>query len=147
MISPARRLCWHGIMLFLLGLFTGVLIPAFTNPRMGLSAHLAAVQSGMFVVLVGLLWPQLRLSARAAAATVPLLLVATYGTWVALVMAATFGTSRSTPIAGAGFTGSGVAELSVTLLIGTASLAALVGTVLVLRGLGGGEVGSGPEGR
>ena len=39
--ETSRQLCWHGILLFLLGLVTGVLIPAFTNERMGLTAHLA----------------------------------------------------------------------------------------------------------
>ncbi len=45
-----RRLSWHGVLLVLLGLFTGVVIPLFTNLRMGLSAQLAGVQNGMLML-------------------------------------------------------------------------------------------------
>ena len=35
-----RRLMWHGMCLFLLGLLTGFVESRFTNVRMGLAAHL-----------------------------------------------------------------------------------------------------------
>src|SRR5438552_3971228 len=35
-----RRLMWHGMLLFLLGLLTGLVEQHFSNPRMGLAAHL-----------------------------------------------------------------------------------------------------------
>jgi hypothetical protein len=35
-----RRMAWHGMALFLLGLITGLLEQYFHNPRMGLAAHL-----------------------------------------------------------------------------------------------------------
>ena len=59
----SRQLCWHGALLFLLGLLVGGLVGTFANPRMGLSAHLAAVQNGMFLLIAGLLWPRLQLQA------------------------------------------------------------------------------------
>jgi len=34
------------------------------DPRMALSSHLEGVMNGMFLVLVGLLWPRLSLSRR-----------------------------------------------------------------------------------
>src|SRR6185312_16024730 len=40
MQDQARRLLWHGIFLFLLGLITGLAVPIISNHRMGLSAHL-----------------------------------------------------------------------------------------------------------
>jgi hypothetical protein len=46
--NKTRRLIWHGIFLFMLGLLTGVAIPALTNPRMGVSAHLEGVLNGIF---------------------------------------------------------------------------------------------------
>lgn len=51
-----------GLALFLLGLLTGLAIPAMKNPRMGLSSHLEAVLNGMFLVLLGLLWPHVELT-------------------------------------------------------------------------------------
>jgi len=47
--------------LFLLGLLTGFAVPALKNPRLALSSHLEAVLNGMFLVLLGLLWPHLQL--------------------------------------------------------------------------------------
>jgi hypothetical protein len=45
-----RRLMWHGILLFLLGLVTGLAEQRFTNPRMGLAAHLEGVMNGTFLI-------------------------------------------------------------------------------------------------
>jgi hydroxylaminobenzene mutase len=65
-----RRLIWHGIFLFFLGLLTGFLVNrAFTNPRMGLSAHLEGVMNGTFLAVLGAVWGELRLPARATTAT------------------------------------------------------------------------------
>ena len=48
-----RRLMWHGMFLFLLGLITGLFEQRFTNIRMGLSAHLEGVMNGIFLVALG----------------------------------------------------------------------------------------------
>lgn len=135
--GQARRLAWHGVLLFTLGLATGVPIGAFTNPRMGLSAHLTGVQNGMALMLFGILWPELRLAARTRAIAFGLLLASLYGLWADLTLAAILGTSRATPIAGAGHHGSAAAELGVTAVLYATSIAVLVAVPLVLRGLGG----------
>ena len=135
--AQARRLAWHGVLLFVLGLATGVPIAAFTNPRMGLSAHLTGVQNGMALMLFGILWPELRLSGRIRGVTFTLLLASLYGFWADLTLAAALGTSRATPIAGAGHQGSAVAEAAVTVGLYATSVAILVAAPLVLRGLGG----------
>ena len=59
---------WHGILLFLLGLLTGFLVPALANPRMGVSAHLEGVMNGSFLVILGLIWGDLRWSSKMAVA-------------------------------------------------------------------------------
>src|SRR5580658_10869352 len=46
MEDTPRRLMWHGMFLFLLGLLTGFLEPHFINMRMGLAAHLEGVMNG-----------------------------------------------------------------------------------------------------
>src|SRR5580658_2776794 len=77
MQDQARRLLWHGVFLFLLGLITGLAIPIINNHRMALSAHLEALLNGILLLALGCLWPQLRLSERAAGAAFWLAL---YGT-------------------------------------------------------------------
>ena len=53
-MGPAnRRLMWHGMLLFLLGLVTGLIERRFTNMRMGVSAHLEGVMNGIFWLLCG----------------------------------------------------------------------------------------------
>ena len=135
-ISEAeRRLCWHGVLLFLLGLITGVLVPALTNSRMGLSAHMAGVQNGMVLAILGLLWPKVSLSEPQARWAASLSVFSMYAIWLALFLAAAFGTSRATPIAGAGFQGATWQEWSVAALLYPGSVAILVAAALVLYGL------------
>lgn len=55
----ARRLWRNGLALFTFGLAFGFVFKALPNARAGLTAHLSAVQSGTFLVALGLLWPQL----------------------------------------------------------------------------------------
>lgn len=57
-----RRLMWHGMFLFLLGLVTGLLEQRFTNMRMGVWAHLEGVMNGIFLVALGAIWTEVRLS-------------------------------------------------------------------------------------
>lgn len=61
MKSNDRRLMWHGMFLFLLGLVTGLLEQRFTNVRMGLSAHLEGLMNGTFLVALGAICSAVRL--------------------------------------------------------------------------------------
>lgn len=131
----ARRLCWHGVLLFLLGLVTGVFIPSFMNTRMALSAHLAGVQNGMALLLFGLLWQHLSLSAAQEKIAVWSGISSMYAIWLALGFAALFGTSQATPIAGAGFSSGALQEGFVTTLLYSGSIAILVSVCVILFGL------------
>src|SRR5712664_1594506 len=101
-----RRLLRHGMTLFFLGLLTGFLIPAMTNPRGGLAAHLEGVMNGTFLVAVGLAWSDLHFSRRAAVIAYWLLLFGTYVNWGATTASGVFGTHSGAEIAGAGHHGS-----------------------------------------
>ena len=69
-MSPTeRRLCLSGLLLFFLGLPLGFVIHSLPNSRVGLSAHLNAVQSGTALMVLGLLWPRIKLSPRLAGVT------------------------------------------------------------------------------
>jgi (hydroxyamino)benzene mutase len=129
----AQHLLFHGTLLFLLGLINGAVIPLFLNKRMGLSAHLAGVQNGLALIAFGLIWMY---------ADVPLAVVAywsalfsMYGIWIGLVLAGVWGTSRSTPIAGKGYSASIAKENIVTWVIKSASVAAILATSLLVIGL------------
>lgn len=68
-MSPTeRRLCQSGLLLFFLGLPLGFAIHSLPNPRVGLSAHLNAVQSGTALMVLGLIWPRINIAPRFAAA-------------------------------------------------------------------------------
>jgi (hydroxyamino)benzene mutase len=68
MEDSRRRLIWHGMFLFLLGLLTGFVETKFANPRMGLAAHLEGVMTGTFLVALGAVWMEVRLPLKLKAA-------------------------------------------------------------------------------
>lgn len=103
----------HGLLLFFLGLVTGFAVPAMANPRAGLAGHVEALMNGMFLVLVGLAWPRLQLSTRAGRFVGWLLLFGAYANWAGTTASGILGTSKGTPIAGAGFQASPIAENAV----------------------------------
>lgn len=132
-MSPAARgLVWHGVLLFLLGLVNGLAVPWFVNPRMALAAHVDAVTSGTFLMAVGLAWSAARFRPAAETPARILVLVGMYAIWVALVLAAALGTSRMTPIAGAGHHGTAAAEALVDAVLVAGSVALITGCALLL---------------
>ena len=135
MNDSALRLCRHGALLFVLGLVNGALVSALTNSRMGLYAHLAGVQNGMVLLIFGLVWQRLRLSQRAFRVAELSSIFSMYAIWGALLLAAVFGTSRTTPIAGAGFEGTLWQEGIVAVLLYAGSAGILLGAGLVFFGL------------
>ena len=125
----------NGMLLFILGLLNGLVIPFFKNPRMGLSAHLAGVQSGMVLLLFGFLWTHISLPENILAACYWLSLYSMYAIWLALLLATIWGSSRSTPIAGAGFQATKTQEQIVQLLLVSGSIAIIVAASALLWGL------------
>ncbi len=130
-----RALMKHGMVLFLLGLITGLVIPQLHNPRMGVSAHLEGLLNGIFLAVLGLGWEELRLGERGQKVGYALVLFAAYTNWSATLLAAIFGTSKLTPIAGAGFVGPAAAEAVVSVLLVALSLAMIAALILFIKGL------------
>ena len=131
-----RRLVWHGVLLFLLGLLGGTAVSAMANPRMGLSAHVGTVLNGTFIVALGAGWDVLELSLRARVAAFWLVVAGSYGGCLGLLLAAVLGTHDSTPIHGAAQSAGYWAETLVAVTLTVPGIALLVGTALVLLGLG-----------
>jgi hydroxylaminobenzene mutase len=105
MREKGQSLLALGVVLFMLGLLSGFAIQAMANPRMGLAGYLEGVMNGTFLMVVGVAWVRLNLSARLESVTYWLVLYGTYANLLFVQMAAIFGTSRTTPIAGAGYQG------------------------------------------
>jgi hydroxylaminobenzene mutase len=141
----ARRLMFHGMLLFLLGLVTGLVVPALTNPRMGVSAHLEGVMNGTFLAVLGLVWRELRLGPRALRFTFGLALYGTYVNWASTTLAAAFGTSELTPIAGAGHAGAPWQEGLVNFGLISLTFAMLGCLTLAVLGLRGRDAQSHPS--
>jgi hydroxylaminobenzene mutase len=127
-------LCQRGVLLFLLGLLAGLGQGIYRNPRVGLSAHMTGVQSGIALMAFGLLWPHLGIARGWAAPVAHTLSLSFYAIWFALVLAAFFGASKVLPIAGKGFSAKPWQEAVVSTLMIAGSLACIfaVGAVLVL---------------
>ena len=115
--TQAHRLIQLGVLLFLLGLFVGMAVPALANPRMGLASHLEGIINGIFLIALGAIWNRLVLSAVWLKTLFGLLIYGTFANWLATLLAAIWGAGRSMPIAGQGQTSSPSKELIVGLLI------------------------------
>lgn len=131
----ARHLMQAGFLLFLMGLLVGFAVPAFTVPRMGLASHLEGVMNGMFLVLLGLVWPKLHLGPRARRSTFWLALYGTFANLAATLVAAIWGAGRMMPLAAGGREGSPGQEAVIQVLLVTLSLSMVAVCVLVLVGL------------
>lgn len=116
MIYAALLLGKAGFFLFTLGLALGVAIPRLKNPRMGLSAHLTAVQGGLALLAFALFWTNFAIGDWAAMPIAFSLAASTYLLVAGLVLAALTGASRALPIAGQGFKGSPATEMAVSIL-------------------------------
>lgn len=134
-----RRLLVAGSVLFLIGLLTGFAVPLFHNPRSGLSAHLEGVMNGIFLLAMGAVWGRVALSSKLRRAAEALLLVGAYANWLGTLLSAALGTSKTTPIAGAGFSAAPAQETLVTSLLGISALAMVFGIGIAAVGLSRGR--------
>ena len=121
-----------GVVLVVFALLVGLAIPALAVPRLGVAAHVNGVVGGLALLVLGLLWPHLRLGSRALGACFWLAVYAFFtatlmprlgAAWAAgatmLPLAA--GTARGTPlqeaILSAGLVTAGVAVFALFVLL------------------------------
>ena len=130
------RLLQLGVLLFLFGLITGFATPVAANPRMALTSHLEGVLNGMFLLIIGLLWPRLAIGPRSAGLVFGLLVYGTFANWGTTLVAALWGAGETMmPLAGAGYTGTSAQELLITFGLLSLSVAMLVACPILLWGL------------
>ena len=130
-----RRLMWHGMFLFLLGLVTGFAEQNFANVRMGLAAHLEGVMNGTFLVALGAIWTEVKLPPLAKAIAYWTALYGTYVNWLVTTLAAVFGTAALSPISAAGHSGLPWQESLITAGFLTVGVVIVASSILVLWGL------------
>jgi (hydroxyamino)benzene mutase len=135
MNEKKRQLLWHGMFLFLLGLLVGLVEQKFTNTRMGLAAHLEGVMNGTFLIALGAIWTEVKLSHGLKAAAYWSALFGAYGNWAITTLAAIFGTAAMSPITGIGHRGLPWQESIVTIGFTALGIAIVVASILVLCGL------------
>ncbi len=125
-----------GLILFLIGLLTGFAVPAMKNPRMGLSSHLEGVLNGMFLVVLGLLWPHVHLAHVWGVAAVVLIVYSAYANWLATLLAAAWGAGRRfAPIAAGDHEAAKIKESISDFLLISLSAAIVIGVIIVIVGL------------
>lgn len=116
-----RTLLIAGSFLFFLGLLNGFMIPFFSHVRGGLSAHLAAVQGGMALLIFGLMMKYIKLSASKVKYAAWLNIYSMYAAWTALLLSATWGVEKSelqkTIIKSFAFTGGAATTTGVALIL------------------------------
>jgi hydroxylaminobenzene mutase len=131
MEEVSSTLSFMGALLFLLGLLTGFAIPKFRSPRIGVSAHLDAIESGLGLIAFGLLLLHLRLSVGWASFIGHTMWISLYLLWIGLLVGAAYGTGKSLPIAGAGLVAKEWQENTARTLISIGSIGA-VGAIVAL---------------
>lgn len=134
-----RRLMWHGMFLFLVGLLTGFAEQHFANIRMGLAAHLEGVMNGTFLLALGAAWSEVRLSPSTKAIAYWTALYGTYANWLVTTLAAVFGTAALSPITGAGHSGQPWQESFITIGFLSVGIAIVASCVLTLWGFRAGK--------
>jgi hydroxylaminobenzene mutase len=142
--KAGHRLLQLGIFLFLIRLLTGFAVPQLANPRMRLASHLEGILNGIFLVLLGLLWPRLSLSRFWLAIAFWLAIYGTFANWAATLMAAIWGAGASMPIAAVGHRGTPFQEGIIDFFLWTLSGAMIAVSILVLWGL---RLGSSKQGQ
>lgn len=125
-----------GLALFLLGLFTGFAVPAMKNPRMGLASHIEAHMNGLFLIVLGLLWPYVELTRTWETVAVALLVYGAWANWFATLLSGLWGAGgRMMSIAASEHIGSDAKEGFIKFMLISLSIADVVGVILVLWGV------------
>lgn len=125
-----------GLVLFLLGLLTGLVVPRMRNPRMGVASHLEGVTNGPFLMVTGLIWPRIHLNHALHVVVVVLLAYGTYANWLSTQLAAIWGAGRRfAPMAAGDHQATAGRERLIDALLVSLSLAMVGGSVLLLVGL------------
>lgn len=129
-----NRLVLGGLQLFFLALLTGLLLVAspswMANPRGVMAGHLEAAMNGMFLILVGVFYNRVSLSATQSMVCRATLLYSTFANWFFTTLSGILGSSDATPIAGAGHHASPVVEQFILVALVSVAITMVIAVVL-----------------
>ncbi len=135
-LRQGRYLLQGGMLLFLLALLIGLVVHKLEVPRLGLSAHLLGITQGLFLMVLGLLWPKLILSRVLSWAALVLVLYGCLAAWSANLLGAAWGAGNSMlPFAAGQARGSVLQETIIRVGLRTAAASLIAGSLAVIWGL------------
>jgi hydroxylaminobenzene mutase len=135
-LREGHRLLQVGMLLFLLALLVGLAVPRFAVPRLGLSAHLLGIMQGIFLMVIGVLWPRLRLTRAVSRLGCYLALYGCVAAWTANVLAGIWGAGNSMlPMAAGQARGNALQEGMIATGLITAALSLISAAIVILWGL------------
>jgi len=133
--QQAHRLIQVGLLIFLCALLVGLAVPRFAVPRLGLSAHLLGLLQGLFLMLVGLLWPRLQLGSMAARVAFWALVYGCLAAWGANLLGAIWGAGNTLlPMAAGAAHGSTTQEMIIAVGLRSSAVALIAGLLLLVWG-------------
>jgi hydroxylaminobenzene mutase len=135
MKNQSNRLIYFGVLLFFMGLIVGLIVPVFANPRMGVSSHIEGVLNGMFLIILGLIWNKIKLSAKWFKITFWLAIYGAFMNWFGILIAAIFNGGKMLGIMANGQEGTPIIEGIVTFSLISLSIAMVMVCVTILIGL------------
>lgn len=138
-MNADNRLVLRGLQLFFLALLTGLLLVAgpswIANPRGVLAGHLEAAMNGTFLILVGVFYNRVTLSATLSRICRGTLLYSTFANWFFTTLSGILGSSDATPLAGAGHHASPVVEQFILIALVSVALTMLTAVILLMLGV------------
>lgn len=133
--DQSHNLIFLGVLLFFFGMIVGLFVPLYANPRMGLSSHIEGVLNGIFLIVLGLIWDKVYLSAKWLRITFWLAVYGTFANWFGILIAALFNAGKMLGVAANGKEGPVIAEGIVTFSLISLTIAMLILCIMVLIGL------------
>jgi hydroxylaminobenzene mutase len=135
-LRRGRRLLQAGALLFLFALLVGFAVPRFAVPRLGLSAHLLGIMQGIFLMVIGLLWPKLKLTPAMSGVGSLLAIYGCFAAWAANVLGAVWGAGNlMLPLAAGQARGNAIQETLIAFGLRTAAVSLIAVAMLILWGL------------
>jgi hydroxylaminobenzene mutase len=126
------------MLVFLLALLVGLAVSTFAVPRLGLSTHLLGIMQDTFLMVVGAVWPRLRLTRSTARVAFVLAIYGCVAAWTANLFAAIWGAGNSmVPIAAGAAHGSPTQERFISIALRSAAVSLVATAAAILWGLRG----------
>lgn len=133
-----HRLVQLGVALFLFVTLQGLVIQNFAVPSLGRSAHTVSLSSGLVLLGIGLIWPQLTLGPTVTRVAFWFLIYSLLATVVAFLLAAMWGAGNTVlPLAAGASHGTALQESIIAVVLVSTLPTGITAFALILWGLRG----------